>query len=236
MTLSGRYQRQLALDLPLAPSRAREDFVCAPANAAALGLIEQWPHWPGNALIVAGPTGCGKTHLAEIWRARARAGLVEARDLPTLLAAPVTAAALVVENADMPELDEAAMFHLINMAKEQEFSLLITARTPPALWPLQVRDLASRLAAMPCIEVAPPDDLLLAAVMTKLFADRQVLVEPEVIAYILPRMERSLEAANRIVARLDAEAMAQARPITRALAAQVLDALDGMAQIDLPLE
>jgi chromosomal replication initiation ATPase DnaA len=231
-----RSARQLALDLPLAPSKAREDFVCAASNADALRLIEQWPHWPSNALIVAGPEGAGKSHLAEIWRARTDAEIIEAADLPQRISRPFTRVAYVVENAATPELDQTALFHLINLASEQGFSLLLTAKSRPALWPVSVRDLASRLASMPCVELAPPDDLLLAAVMTKLFADRQVLVEPGVIAYMLPRMERSLAAANAVVAQLDAVAMAEARPITRALAARVLDAHEMDDQIDLPLD
>ncbi len=226
MTERSALAQQLVLDLPVLPSNAREDFVSAPSNRDALSLIEQWPDWPSNALILTGEAGAGKTHLAEIWRVRTKGACLQISDLASRLTADMSALAYILEDADDPLCDHNALFHLINLAKERGFYLLLTARKKSGLWPVTLKDLASRLTAMPSVALAPPDDFLLAAVMTKLFTDRQVLVEPGLISYLVARMERSLAAANRLVERLDAAALIENRPITTALAARLLDADD----------
>jgi chromosomal replication initiation ATPase DnaA len=215
--------RQLALALDHAESFAREDFLSGPSNAAALALIDCWPHWPNGAIILTGPEGSGKSHLAAIWANAAGARLVAARALDqATVPATLATGALVVEDIVADAFDERALFHLLNLAREVEAFVLLTARTAPAGWRLAIRDLGSRLKALPIVSLAPPDDVLLRAVLVKLFADRQVAVEESLVGYVATHIERSFAAARAVVGRLDAEAMRRKRPLTRALAAEIL--------------
>lgn len=219
---------QIPLELAHRPAQGRDDFMVSAANAQAMALIDCWPDWPNPVCVVTGPPGSGKSHLAAVWRSASGAAMVAARDLadaalPELMAA----GALVIEGADRGPFDEKAMFHAFNMAREQAGFILVTARSLPAAWGVVLPDLASRLRAAPAVRIGAPDDLLLRAVLTKLFADRQVDVDAIVFDYVLRRMERSLEAAARLVDELDRQALALARPITRALAAEVMGRMTG---------
>jgi chromosomal replication initiation ATPase DnaA len=214
--------RQLALALGHDESFAREDFLAGPQNAAALALIERWPEWPSRAILLVGPEGSGKSHLAAIWEARSGARVIAARELdeasvPALLAS----GALVVEDLATWHVEERALFHLLNLAREQNANLLFTARSPPGAWPVKLPDLVSRLRELPIVNLDPPDDALLRAVLVKLFADRQLAVDEALIAYLVTRMERSFAAARATVAALDREALRQQRPVTRALASEL---------------
>jgi chromosomal replication initiation ATPase DnaA len=214
--------RQLALALGHGESLAREDFLQGPSNAAALTLIESWPDWPAQVMTLIGPEGSGKSHLAAIWASAAGARVIAGRALketapPTALAT----GALVVEDLSNGAFDEAALFHLLNLAREDNAFILLTARTAPAGWAIGLRDLASRLRAVPVVVLAPPEDALLRAVVVKLCADRQLAVEESVVGYLTTRIERSFAAARAAVARLDREALQQKRPVTRALAAEL---------------
>jgi chromosomal replication initiation ATPase DnaA len=215
--------RQLALALDHAESFARDDFLSGHSNAQALALVDSWPSWPSPAVILAGPEGSGKSHLAAIWAQVAGARRVAARslELASVPAALVTGA-VVVEDIAASGFDERALFHLLNLAREQDAFVLLTARTAPAAWTLAVRDLGSRLKAIPVVALEPPDDTMLRAVLVKLFADRQLAVDEGLITYVATRIERSFAAARAVVARLDEEAMRLKRPLTRALAAEVL--------------
>jgi len=215
--------RQLALALDHAESFAREDFLSGPSNARALALIEAWPLWPHRSVMLTGPEGSGKSHLAAIWAQAAGARLIAARALePASVPRALATGALVVEDIAAGSFDERALFHLVNLAGEEAAFLLLTARQAPAA--LAVRDLASRLKALPVVALAPPDDALLRAVLVKLFADRQLAVDESLIGYVATRIERSFAAARACVARLDEEALRQKRPLTRALAAEILRA------------
>ncbi len=218
---------QLALDLGHRPAYGREDFLVAPSNAEAVLWLDRWPDWPAPALTVHGPAGCGKSHLAQVWRRHA-----DALELPPqgLAVAALgerlgAARAAIVEDADRG-VEEEALLHLYNMLAERRGHLLLTAREPPARWHLRLADLASRLLAAPAVAVAPPDDALLSAVLVKLFADRQLRVGAELIAYLVSRMERSFAAAARLVAALDGAALAAGRPVTVPLARAVLERLE----------
>lgn len=205
----------------------RQDFFVSPANAMALAAVEGWRGWPGGRLLLVGPGGAGKTHLAHIWAAEAGAVLIAAADLtgadlPGLLAT----GAVGVEDAEGLAGNhgrEVALFHLHNLAAERGAALLLTAARPPRDWGMVLPDLASRMQAAPLTRLEPPDDALLSAVLVKLFADRQITVPPALIAYLISRMERSFAAARALVARLDAQALAEGRAITRPLASAVLD-------------
>jgi len=215
--------RQLALALDHTESFAREDFLSGPSNAAALALIECWPGWPNGAIILTGPEGSGKSHLAAIWANAAGARLVAARALEqATVPATLATGALVIEDIVDGAFDERALFHLLNLAREHEAFVLLTARTTPTRWRLAIRDLGSRLKALPIVSLAPPDDALLRAVLVKLFTDRQIAVEESLIGYVATHIERSFAAARAVVGRLDAEAMRRKRPLTRALAAEIL--------------
>lgn len=224
---------QLALALPARPALGRAEFYVADANRLALAQVERWPAWPGGRLAVTGPAGSGKTHLAHVWAARSGAAILAGASLPGLdPVAVANDAALAVEDADrLAELGpgaaraaEEALFHLCNRLAAGGGALMVSGRSAPAFWTLALPDLRSRLEAAPVAALEAPDDALLSAVLVKLFGDRGIGVGPEVIRYLLARMDRSFEAAEALVARLDAAGLAQGRPVTTRLAAEVLAA------------
>jgi chromosomal replication initiation ATPase DnaA len=217
--------KQLAFDLPLDPRFGAEDFLVSPSNEQAYGLIERWPEWPDTILLLVGPRGSGKSHLASIWATNAHAWTVDAAAIthdkvPHL----VSNGALAIEDMDRGERDEAALFHLLNLAREKRASLLITCETPPDRWSLKTPDLLSRLRLAPSVALDAPDDALLKAVLVKLFVDRQLVVDTSVVDYIALRIERSLAKASEIVALLDREALSRGRRVSRAIAAEILGA------------
>lgn len=215
--------RQLALALDHTENLTRDDFLAGPSNAAALAMLESWPDWPNRVMALAGPGGSGKSHLAAIWAAQSGARFLSARALPeTHLPAALATGALVIEDIAEDGLDERALFHLLNLARQDDAWLLLTARTPPTQWKLGLADLASRLRAVPCSTLAAPDDALLRAVIVKLFADRQLAVDEALVGYLASRIERSFAAARAAVALLDQEALRRKRPVNRALAADLL--------------
>ena len=219
---------QLSLDLAFRPALGRADFLVAPANELAVRWIDRWPDWPGPLLALVGPAGSGKTHLTQVWRAAAAAVEVDPEDLgrrePRALLGGAKAAVLDdLETAltAAPER-EAALFHLLGLLGERAGYLLITGREAPARWRLRLADLRSRLSAAQVAALGPPDDGLIAAVMVKLFADRQLSVGEEVIRYLLPRMERSFAAASALVEAIDRTSLARRRPITISVVRSVL--------------
>lgn len=214
--------RQLAFDLPHGESFLREDLLVGPSNAEALALVERWPDWPTPVVALLGPAGTGKSHLAAIFALRSGARFLSGRalgeaDLPAALAT----GALVVEDLAAGGFDEPALFHLLNLAREQGAFVLATGREPSAL-AATLPDLASRLRAIPAIRIDPPDGALLRAVLVKLFADRQIQVDAALTGFLADRIERSVPAAKAVVARLDMEALRLRRPVNRALAAELL--------------
>jgi len=213
--------RQLALALDHAESYAREDFLSGPCNEKALALVDCWPDWPANAVALVGPEGSGKTHLAMMWASAAGARVITARalseaEVPSALAT----GALVVEDA-ATKTDDRALFHLINLAREEKAFLLLTARAMPASWPTAIPDLASRLRALPVALLHAPDDAMLRAVIVKLAGDRQLALDEGVVGYLSTHIERSFAAARAALTTLDNEALRQRRPATRALAAEL---------------
>ena len=218
--------RQLRFDLPARPALGRGDFFVSDVNRAAVAMIEGWRGWPTRKLALIGPQGAGKTHLAHVWAEMSGAAIIPAHhlasadDIPALARSP-----LVVEDADRiagHAAAEEALFHLHNLVLGEGHALLLTARAAPARWPLGLPDLASRVMATGLARLTEPDDALLAAVLTKLFADRQIAPSPDTVPYLTRRIDRSFAAAQRAVAALDAAAMRLGRPVTRRLAAEVL--------------
>ena len=213
------------IPLPLVPRSAqgRADFLVSPANAEAMALIDRWPAWPGGTLLVVGPPGSGKSHLAEVWRGVSQAALVlpealSAERVPPLLGA----GALVLDRADEIR-DEAALFHLLNFANTGEVSLLLLARTSPEGWPLIRADLRARLKGLARVGLALPDEQLLEQLLIKHLSERQIVsFAPELLSYITARLERSYDAASRLVALLDRESLARRRPVTQAMVREIL--------------
>ncbi|HZH52580.1 MAG TPA: DnaA/Hda family protein [Microvirga sp.] len=225
--------KQLAFDLPLDPRYGREDFLVSPSNEQAYALVEGWPGWPDTILLLRGPRGSGKSHLASIWAETAHAWTVDVSDVtgdkvPHL----VSNGALAIEDVDRGSRDEAALFHLLNLARERSAHLLLTCETPPDQWGIRTPDLLSRLRLAPAVELDAPDDALLKAVLVKLFVDRQLVVDTSVVDYIALRIERSLAKASELVTLLDREALSRGRRVSRAIAAEVLGAAQETDEIE----
>lgn len=223
----------MSLQLPHENAMGREDFLRGPANEAAFDMIEMWPNWPSSWLLLAGPVGAGKSHLARIWQEQSGALILSLRDLnnsdPTKL---VECGAVIVEDADGAERDDVALFHLLNAAREARAYVLITARAWPESWGVALPDLLSRLRLTTPVEIYEPDDELLRSVLVKLFADRQLAPDPSVIEYIVLRMERSIAAALNVVDAIDRQALARRRTITRPFVAAIMKEMDeGLIQL-----
>jgi chromosomal replication initiation ATPase DnaA len=222
--VAGRVQpRQLAFALPHAESLTRDNFLEGPANEAGLTLVDSWPDWPNRIMLLVGPEGSGKSHLAAIWAEQAGARSISAHALtPANVPGALATGALVIEDLKASDFDERALFHLMNLAREDEASVLITARTPPSAFQVELRDLRSRLRAVPVVSLLPPDDQLFRALIVKFCADRQLSVDETVVSYLATRIERSYAAVRQAVELLDTEALRLGRPVTRALAADLL--------------
>lgn len=218
---------QLTFDLPRRTGLSRDDFLVADSNSAAVLWIDRWAEWPAGTLILHGPAGCGKTHLLSVWCEQASAVLVAGETLDRDAVARFAGdrqPRIAVDNGDCAA--ELALLHLHNSCQERRGSLLIACRRPPAVSSIQLKDLASRLRAAVAVGIDPPDDALLGAVLIKHFADRQLRVTPDVVAYLTRRIERSFAAVADIVARLDSASLRDGRPITIPLARKLLDAPD----------
>lgn len=220
--------RQLPLALPHRPALGREDFLVADCNRDAVAWVDLWPNWPGPGLAIHGPLGCGKTHLAEVWRARSGATRFAFHDLTGMAVGDIAIeSGVLVEDIDAAAGDmsgERALLHLYNRCVERGASLLLTLATSPIKLGIVLADLRSRVLALPAIAVGAPDETLIEAVLVKQFADRQLRVPPDVIAYVVSRLERSFAEASRLVEALDRAALAERRNITIALARDVMRA------------
>ena len=217
---------QIPLPLPHRVSRLGEDFLVAPCNEDAVRWIDLWPDWPGPTLSVVGPVGSGKTHLASVWAAASGARFLDHQSF--LAAGPgdrEETGPLIIDDAHLlmaGEAGERALFHLLNRVHGLKGRILLTGTAPPARWPVVLRDLSSRLGAIPVAEIGLPDDGLIAGLLVKLFADRQIKVGADVIRFMTARMERSFEAARTLVDTLDRSALATGRAVTIPLVRDVL--------------
>jgi DnaA regulatory inactivator Hda len=221
---------QLPLDFDLRPSLSGEDFLVAASNAEAIAWLDRWPDWPATGIVIHGPTGCGKSHLAEVFMARSGAPRLSAEALvagdPVSLT--IDAQAWVIDDADevVAAVAEETVFHLFNAVAASGGRLLMTAAGPPARWGVELPDLRSRLLTLPTAGIGQPDDILIEAVLLKHFADRQLRIESDVLAFILARMERSFAGARRVAAAVDAAALAEHRNITVPFVRRLIDAMD----------
>ncbi len=226
--------RQLPLDLGFSSSYCAADYLVSASNAAAFAWIERWPDWPAPGLALCGPPGCGKTHLAQVWRERSEATIIDAATLASVDPSQVLGSfpACAVDNiaaGDLGTSAEHALLHLYNMTNERRGHLLLCADAPPARWPIALPDLRSRLAALPTVGIAPPDDGLLEALLAKLFADRQLVVDRGTVIFIVARMERSFDAARRLVDAIDRAALASQKRPSLGLVREVMEKLEGGA-------
>jgi len=225
--------KQLSFDLPVRTAHGREEFFISPANAMAVAMIDVWHNWAGRKLVLIGPRGAGKTHLAHVWAEMADATIISARDLAHADIPGLAQSNLAIEDipaiADCPAAQD-ALFHLHNLALSEGRSILFTAHTAPQHWNLSLADLESRMQGTQAAFLQAPDDALLAALLGKLFHDRQLTPHPDTIPYLTARMDRSFETARQLVAEIDKAALQQSRPLGRKLAGEVLDKLMSSAQ------
>ncbi|HUW72980.1 MAG TPA: DnaA/Hda family protein [Methyloceanibacter sp.] len=216
---------QLAFDLPHRAALGAEDFLVSDCNLAAVRLIDAWPDWQGPVQLLIGPPASGKTHLVRVWQVRSGAVALDPAHLGiALLDRLVSGSTIVVEDADRAGYDEKTLFHLLNLAREKHFFVLLTARVGPNRWDTQLPDLSSRLNAVRVTEIGVPDEALLRTVMVKHFADRQLDIDPKVLEFLALRIDRSLEAAAAAVEAVDRAALASGRKISRQLVAEALQA------------
>ena len=216
---------QLAFDLPHRAALGAEDFLVSDCNLAAVRLIDAWPDWQGPVQLLIGPPASGKTHLVRVWQVRSGAVALDPAHLGiALLDRLVSGSTIVVEDADRAGYDEKTLFHLLNLAREKHFFVLLTARVGPNRWDTQLPDLSSRLNAVRVTEIGVPDEALLRTVMVKHFADRQLDIDPKVLEFLALRIDRSLEAAAAAVDAVDRAALASGRKISRQLVAEALQA------------
>lgn len=214
---------QLVLDLGYRPALGAEDFLVGHSNAAAVALIDAWPDWPAPSAVVIGPPRSGKTHLAHVWQVQSGASIVSAADLSDATVEQLESiGALVVEDLDAGIACERTLFHLLNLSREHRAGLLLTSAVPPGDLAVTLPDLRSRLRAAAMVSIAAPDDGLLRAVLVKHFADRQLIVDPNVIAWLLRNMDRTMADAARVVEAIDRLALSSHRKVTRALATDAL--------------
>lgn len=229
-----RLPRQLALEFDHRPALSGEDFLVAPCNRDAVAWLDRWPDWPTPVLAIFGPPGCGKTHLAQVFRAISGARQIKPEDLahdepPRLIAG---APALLMDDAEdcLAAAHEEALLHLYNLLRETGVRMMMTACRPPARWTIGLADLASRLSAATAVGIGPPDDPLMAALLVKQFADRQLKVDGDIVSFMLARMERSFGAVRALVAAVDAAALAERRNITVPLVRRVMDRMDDQGE------
>ena len=222
--------QQIPFDFDHRPALGGADFLVAPCNQGAVGWIDRWPDWTAPVLCVSGAPGSGKTHLGQAFLAKAGGergaktlDLVRLGDGSDVLLAE--AGAWFLDDAErlVTEGYEEAFFHLYNAALAAGAHILLAASRPPAKWDFGLADLASRLKAAPAVEIGTPDDALLSALLVKLFYDRQLKVDTDVVAYMIPRMERSFAAAQALVEAVDRAALAGGRRITVPLVRGVMD-------------
>jgi chromosomal replication initiation ATPase DnaA len=226
-----RAQEQLPLAFSHDSASGRDDLLISDRLSAAVSIIDAWPQWPSPVVILAGPVGSGKSHLANIWKDHSGATPIHPKAGSNAVA-EAAGGPVLFEDVDRFGFDDTELFHVINSVRENGTSLLMTSRLWPMTWPVQLADLRSRLKAATVVEIGEPDEELLSQVIVKLFADRQLYIDDKLVLYIVNRMERSLNAAQTIVERLDRLALARGTKITRTLAAEVLNELGNSEAVD----
>lgn len=221
---------QLVLDLPQRVALARDAFLVADSNVEAVAMIDNFAANPHPVQWIYGPAGSGKTHLAAVLANHMDAlsvavlELTRAPQIADILAAGYAPDVLIIDRLEeLTAAQEEVLFHLLNQARHGGVPLLLLSRVPAARLTIGLADLASRLKAIPAVALGLPDDALVAGLLGKLFADRQVRLEPRVMDYLVPRVDRDYAAMGHLVAAIDQTALAQKRAITVPLVAAVLE-------------
>ena len=215
----------MILEFEHRPALTGEDFLVTDCNAEAIDWIDQWPDWPEPVVSIYGPAGCGKTHLASVFSHISGATLLSESDLRGgIVPEPAEGSAWIIENVDklLDSQTQEPLLHLYNAVRECGGGLLLTGQTPASRWQTELKDLSSRLRSIPSIEIGPPDDRLMVALLVKLFADRQLRVDDKVLSFMISRMERSFEAARLLVSEVDRVSLAEGRKISRTLVSKIL--------------
>lgn len=205
---------QFAINLLTPPSYRREDYVVTECNRLAYDWVMQWPHWPAQALWLCGPAASGKTHLMHVWCERAHAAILSPQQLADDPEESFDFHPALALDGSWHALNETALFHLLNHAKQTGKWLLLVHSLAPAETDITLPDLTSRLKALPLVTLEQPDDLLLRAIMTKQLADRQLSIDPDIISYLLAHIERSCASVKEMVQLIDDAALQQKRRIT----------------------
>ena len=219
--------KQLPLDLGHRPAQDREDFLVAPSNQMAVSFIDSWPEWPAPLLVLQGAAASGKTHLTKVWTNHVQAVSIDPAQLLKMNASEIAEQGehLAIDGLD-PWLGdreaETTLFHLYNIIKEEQRTMLIAMRMAPTGTDFAIKDLASRFRAAPVAAIEEPDDSLLSAILVKLFIDRQIQVDADAITYLLPRIERTFSAVRDVVKNADRLAMSKKRPVSIPLLRDVL--------------
>ncbi|WP_375679464.1 DnaA regulatory inactivator HdaA [Bartonella sp. AP7XZML] len=225
--MNGR-ETQLSLNFPYDPIFQFEDLVVTESNRMAFQLIDHWPNWSLPIAVLVGKEGSGKTHFSNIWLQKADAFRIQHNELDQAVTMASLGRSFLIEDIDTGEINETELFHLINSIKQtnldaRQATLLMTARTLPSAWNLTLNDLKSRLNSVMFVEINQPDDALLTAVAFKLFSDRQLIVHPDTVYYLVSRCERSLFSLKRVIDSVDQLALQRKSKITRAVIAEVLN-------------
>ncbi|WP_262695269.1 HdaA/DnaA family protein [Kordiimonas aquimaris] len=217
---------QIPLDLKAPVSFDMADFIVSDSNNEAVEFISRWQGWSHHFVALVGPRACGKSHLLHGWAADVGAEFIE----PDVdIAAMKPAGFYVLDDVNQKDecgnllYDDVALFHLYNWLSEIGATLLVTAEDAPTLWPRVLPDLKSRLGTVPVAAITEPDDNLLIMLLVKLFSDRQLEVNIDVIHYILKHIERSFSAVHKLVETVDKDALARRRKVTKALVRECLN-------------
>ena len=215
---------QLKLELERETPFRADDYVVSDCNRAASLTLNQWPDAAaglgGGVLSLCGPAGSGKSHLAAVWAERVGAAPLHGAEAALIDPMELEGRPVLLDRA--PDTDDETLFHLLNLAQARGGALLLVSRKAPSLWPVKLPDLHSRLNAIRTVALAEPDEAVLAAILERAFDRRSIRPHPDVIPYLVRRIERSAAAAETVVERLDA----LHRPVTRRLAARLMDSLD----------
>ncbi len=228
---------QLILDFNYRPCFGKEDFMVNKCNEEAVAMVDSWPSWPFFAMLIYGTEGCGKTHLAHVFahnvfkKSKQETRFIKAKDI-TLENIENLGSTLVVEDLSV-DIDNEALFHLYNLTRSQNGFILFTSSEAPARLKFNLPDLQSRLNAVPAVKIKEPDDELLSALIIKQFSDRQILVAPEVLNYIIKNMERSFPFARKLVKEIDTLSLSQKKHISISLVKQALETLNNSSQGEL---
>ena len=196
------------------------DFVVGAGNKNAYEFLIAGDEWPSSVTVLFGEAKSGKTHLAEIWAQKHGAKRLSVANWPDYLETNV-----LIENGDSLWMGETELFNLLNQAMRESYRVLITANMHPNLWPLRTNDVRSRLRLAHNLEIEALDDAHLMQLFVKLFDDRQIQVDPSLISYLLPRMERSPSFVVKLVEKMDEMALSRGKPITKRLASDALEQL-----------